>query len=45
MSAEIKIHLDDVIKTLVTKRDIDSLNSFIEKQSGLVKDLTAKISD
>ena len=44
MSAGIKIYLDDVIKTLVTKSDIDSLNSFIEKQCGLVKDLTANIS-
>ena len=31
------------MKDLVQKSDIDSLNSFIEKESGLKKDLTLKI--
>ena len=44
MSAEIKSYLDDVIKTVVTKSNINSLKSFTEEQSGLIKDLTAKIS-
>ena len=35
MSAEIKI--------LVTKNDINSMKSFIKQQSGLTKNLTAKI--
>ena len=35
MSAEIKGYLDDAIKNLVTKSDIDSLKSFIEEQSAL----------
>ena len=30
------------MKDLVGKSDIDSLNSFIEKESGLKKDLSAK---
>ena len=30
MSAKIKIYLDDAIKNLVRKSDIDSLKSFIE---------------
>ena len=30
------------MKDLVQKSDIDSLNSFIEKESGLKKDLTLK---
>ena len=42
MSAEIKSYLHDAIKNLVT--NINSLKSFIEEQSGLVKDLTTKIS-
>ena len=41
MSAEIKSYLHDAIKNLVT--NINSLKSFIEEQSGLVKDLTTKI--
>ena len=32
MSTEIKSYLDDAIKTLVTKNDIDSLKSFFEEQ-------------
>ena len=44
MSAEIKSHLDDAIKNLVRKSDIDSLKSFIEEQSALIKNLTEKIS-
>ena len=32
------------IKNLVTKNDINSLKSFIKQQSGLTKNLTAKIS-
>ena len=35
MSSEIKSYLDDAIKYLVTKSDIDSLKSFIEEQSVL----------
>ena len=31
------------MKDLVQKSDIDSLNSFIEKECGLKKDLTLKI--
>ena len=31
------------IKNLVTKNNIDSLKSFIKEQSGLIKNLTAKI--
>ena len=44
MSAEIKSYLDDAIKNLVTKSDIDSLKSFIEEQSALIKNLPEKIS-
>ena len=44
MSAEIESYLDDAIKGLVTKSDIDSLKSFIEEQSALIKNLTEKIS-
>ena len=44
ISAEIKSYLDDAIKNLVTKSDIDSLKSFIEEQSALIKNLTEKIS-
>ena len=44
MSAEIKNYLDDAIKNLLTKSDIDSLKSFIEEQSALIKNLTEKIS-
>ena len=44
MSAEIKSYLDDAIKNLVTKSDIDSLKSFIEEQSALIKNLTEKVS-
>ena len=42
--AEIKSYLDYAIKNLVTKSDIDSLKSFIEEQSALIKNLTEKIS-
>ena len=42
MSAEIKSYLDDAIKNLVTKSDIDSLKRFIEGQSALIKNLTEK---
>ena len=42
ISAEIKSYLDDAIKNLVTKSDIDSLKSFIEEQSALIKNLTEK---
>ena len=44
ISADIKSYLDDAIKNLVTKSDIDSLKSFIEEQSALIKNLTEKIS-
>ena len=44
ISAEIKSHLDDAIKNLVPKSGIDSLKSFIEEQSALIKNLTEKIS-
>ena len=44
MSREIKSYIDDVIKNLVTKSDIDSLKSFIKEQSALLKNLTEKIS-
>ena len=44
ISTEIKNYLDDAIKNLVTKSDIDSLKSFIEEQSDLLKNLTEKIS-
>ena len=44
ISAEIKSYLDHAIKNLVTKSDIDSLKSFIEEQSALIKNLTEKIS-
>ena len=44
MSAEIKSYLDDAIKNLVTKSDIDSRKSFIEDQSALIKNLAEKIS-
>ena len=44
ISAEIKSYLDDAIKNLVTKSDIDSLKSFIEEQSALIKNLTEKIN-
>ena len=43
ISAEIKSYLDDAIKNLVTKSDIDSLKSFIEEQSAPIKNLTEKI--
>ena len=43
-SAKNKSYLDDAIKNLVTKSDIDSLKSFIEEQSALIKNLTEKIS-
>ena len=42
--AEIKSYLDYAIKNLVTKSDIDSLKSFIEEQSALIKNLTEKIN-
>ena len=42
MSAEIKSYLDDTIKNLLTKSDINSLKSFIEEQSDLIKNLTEK---
>ena len=42
ISAEIKSYLDDAIKNLVTKSNIDSLKSFIEEQSALIKNLTEK---
>ena len=44
MSREIKSYIDDVIKNLVTKSDIDSLKSFIKEQSALLKNLTEKIT-
>ena len=44
ISAEIKSYLDDAIKNLATKSGIDSLKSFIEEQSALIKNLTGKIS-
>ena len=43
ISADIKSYLDDAIKNLVTKSDIDSLKSFIEEQSAPIKNLTEKI--
>ena len=42
ISAEIKSYLDDAMKNLVPKSDIDSLKSFIEEQSALIKNLTEK---
>ena len=42
MSAEIKNYLDDAIKNLLTKSDIDSFKSFTEEQSALIKNLTEK---
>ena len=44
ISAENESYLDDAIKNLVTKSDINSLKSFIEEQSALIKNLTEKIS-
>ena len=44
MPAEIKSYLNDAIKILVTKKDIDFLRSFIEEQSALIKNITEKIS-
>ena len=44
ISAENKSFLDNAIKNLPTKSDIDSLKSFIEDQSDLLKALAAKIS-
>ena len=44
MPAEIKSYLDDAIKNLVIKSDIDSLKSFIEAKSALIKNLTEKAS-
>ena len=44
MLAKIRSYLDDAIKNLVTKSDIDSLKSFIEEQSAPIKNLTEKIS-
>ena len=44
ISAEIKSYLDNAIKNLVPKSDIDFLKSFIEEQSALIKNLTKKIS-
>ena len=41
---EIKSYLDDAIKNLVKKSDIEPLKSFVEKQSALIKTLTEKIS-
>ena len=43
MSAQIKSCLDNAIKNLVTKSEIDSLKSFIDNHSFLVKDVTAKL--
>ena len=43
ISAEIKSCLDDAIKNLVTKSDIDSFKSLIEEQSALIKNLIEKI--
>ena len=42
MSAETESYLDDTIKNLVTKSDIDSFKSFIDEQSALIKNLTEK---
>lgn len=39
-----KRYLDDAVENQVTKSKIDSLKTFIEEQSGLIKDLIAKIS-
>ena len=44
ISVENKSFLDKAIKNLATKSDIDSLKSFIEDQSDLLKALAAKIS-
>lgn len=44
MFADIKCYLDDAIKDLVAKSNINSLKSFIEEQFGLIKDLTGKIT-
>ena len=42
MPAEIKSYLDDAIKNVVTKSDLDSLKGFIEEQSALIKNLAEK---
>ena len=42
MSAETESYLDDTIKNLVTKSDIDSFKSFIDEESALIKNLTKK---
>ena len=42
ISAEIKNYFDDAIKNLVIKSDTDSLKSFNEEQSALMKNLTEK---
>ena len=39
-----KRYLDDAVENQVTKSKIDSLKTFIEEQSGLIKDLIAKVS-
>ena len=39
-----KRYLDDAVKNQVTKSKIDSLKTFIEEQSGLIKYLIAKVS-
>ena len=44
MFADIRSYLDDAIKKLEAKSDINSLKSFIEEQCGLIMDLTAKIT-
>ena len=44
MSAKFKSYLGDAIRNLATHSNIDSWKSFIEVQSDLIKDLTAKIS-
>ena len=38
MSAETESYLDDTIKNLVTKSDIDSFKSFIDEQSAQSKE-------
>ena len=42
--SDIKQHLDDAIKVLVTIDDIVKLNNFMKKQSSLIKDLTSKVT-
>ena len=43
MSAEIQAHIDQVIKTLASKEDINSLKVLINDQNHLIKSLVLKV--